>query len=177
MIKIGLLSDTHGYINPRVFDFFSSCDELWHAGDIGTEEVLLELEQFKPLRAVSGNIDSARIKTMVPNQQLFTVEKVKVFMTHIGGYPGRYASGIKRILQREKPQLFICGHSHITKIIHDPVLNVLHMNPGAAGNHGLHQLITFIRFDINQSSIENLEIMEIDRKKLISANDQPNESV
>lgn len=175
MIKIGLLSDTHGYLHPRIFDFFAKCDEVWHAGDIGTEEVLLALEAFKPLKAVSGNIDSARIRTMVPEQQLFTVEGVKVFMIHIGGYPGRYARGVKSLLQHERPQLFICGHSHITKVIHDPVLNLLHINPGAAGRYGIHQKITFVRFDINASRIENLEIMEIDRDSQPIAADQPNE--
>jgi len=175
MTKIGLLSDTHGYLHPRVFDFFAKCDEIWHAGDIGNEEVLLALEAFKPLKAVSGNIDSARIKTMVPEQQVFNVENVKVFIIHIGGYPGRYAKGVKNTLQRERPQLFICGHSHITKVIHDPVLNVLHINPGAAGRHGFHKKITFVRFDINASRIENLEIMEIDRDSLPIVADQPSE--
>lgn len=175
MTKIGLLSDTHGYLHPRVFDFFAKCDQVWHAGDIGNEEVLLALEAFKPLKAVSGNIDSARVKTMVPERQLFMVEGVKVFMIHIGGYPGRYAKGVKEILRRERPQLFVCGHSHITKVIHDPVLNVLHINPGAAGRHGFHKKITFVRFDINASRIENLEIMEIDRDSLPIVSDQPSE--
>lgn len=175
MTKIGLLSDTHGYLHPRVFDFFAQCDQLWHAGDIGNEEVLLALEAFKPLKAVSGNIDSARIRTMVPERQLFTVEGVKVFIIHIGGYPGHYAKGVKNQLLREKPQLFISGHSHITKVMHDPLLNVLHINPGAAGRHGFHKKITFVRFEINGSRIENLEIMEIDRESLPIVSDQPSE--
>ncbi|MCK9451663.1 MAG: metallophosphatase family protein [Bacteroidales bacterium] len=173
MTKIGLLSDTHGYLHPRIFDFFAKCDQVWHAGDIGNEEVLLALEAFKPVKAVSGNIDSSRIRTLVPERQLFTVEGVKVFMIHIGGYPGRYAKGVKDELLRHRPQLFICGHSHITKVMHDPALNVLHINPGAAGRYGIHKKITFVRFDINASRIENLEIMEIDRDSLPTVTDQP----
>ncbi len=172
MKKIGLLSDTHGYIHPRVFDFFQHCDEIWHAGDIGDENTLHTLQNFKPLTAVYGNIDGGNIRIQIPEIQQFNTENVHVFMTHIGGYPGRYAKGIKEKLQRFKPNLFISGHSHILKVMHDKQLNLLHINPGAAGKHGLHQKITLIRFAIDQAKILDLEIMEIERKTLPTSNDQ-----
>lgn len=160
MIKIGLISDTHGFLDPKIFELFSEVDEVWHAGDIGTEAVLNELENFKPLRAVYGNIDGAEIRTRVPHTQQFSCEQVKVFLTHIGGYPGKYAPGIKQQLIDFSPQLFICGHSHILKVINDTKLNVLHINPGAAGKYGFHQVRTAIRFSLNKGNIQDLEVIE-----------------
>lgn len=168
MKYIGLLSDTHGYLHPRVFDFFSDCDEIWHAGDIGTLEVCDQLAAFKTLRAVHGNIDDHKIRNLHPESLIFKIENLKVMITHIGGYPGRYSFGIKKLLQYHNPKLFIAGHSHILKVIPDPSLNLLFINPGAAGMHGFHQKITFLRFKITDDSIHDLEIMETDRNKALT---------
>lgn len=161
---IGLLSDTHGFIHPRVFDFFKDCDEIWHAGDIGNADAADALSNFKPLRAVYGNIDGHVLRTMFPEIAIFTIEKVKVVMTHISGYPGRYAQGIQALVQLNRPQLLIGGHSHILKVIYDKKHDFLFMNPGAAGKQGIHQKITMIKFQITEDRIHDLEIFEIDRK-------------
>ena len=161
MIKIGLLSDTHGYIDPKVYKYFANVDEIWHAGDIGTIEVTDELAKFKPLRAVFGNIDNHVIRSQFREYEIFNSGGVKVVLTHIGGYPYRYAPGITDILKQEKPDLFICGHSHILKVIYDKKLQLLHLNPGAAGFHGFHKVKTLLRFDLNTGKIENLEIVEM----------------
>lgn len=163
MKKIGLLSDTHGSIPNQTHDFFGQCDEIWHAGDIGSAILADEINAFKPLRAVYGNIDSHEIRYTYPEINVFTIEKVKVVMIHIGGYPGRYERKAKEIILSEKPDLFIAGHSHILKVIFDPVHQLLHINPGAAGNSGLHRKITLVRFEINLDKIGNLEIFEKDR--------------
>ncbi len=166
MKRIGLLSDTHGFLHPRVFDFFVPCDEIWHAGDIGNMTVADQLEQFKPFKAVYGNIDDHQIRTRYPEQLLFNCESVKVFITHIGGYPGRYASGIEERIKKEQPKLFISGHSHILKVMPDHKNGLLHINPGAAGKYGIHKVITLVRFSIIDHQIENLEINEIERNQL-----------
>ena len=160
MKKIGLLSDTHGWLNPAVFEFFKDCDELWHVGDIGSTDVADSLSAFKPLRAVYGNIDDQKIRIMFPKVNIFTVENVKVMMTHIGGYPGRYEPGIKELIIKEKPNIFISGHSHILKVMNDHELHLLHINPGAAGNSGFHKVITMLRFQIDGSDIKNMELYE-----------------
>ena len=160
MKRIGLLSDTHGWLNPKVFDFFKDCDEIWHVGDIGSTDVARCLSSFKPLKAVYGNIDDYRIRQMFPKIQIFTVENVKVMMTHIGGYPGHYEPGIKELIIKEKPNIFISGHSHILKVMNDKELNLLHINPGAAGNSGFHKVITMLRFQIDGSDIKNMELYE-----------------
>ena len=160
MKKIGLLSDTHGWLNPAVFEFFKDCDEIWHVGDIGSTDVTDSLSAFKPLRAVYGNIDDQKIRLMFPKVNIFTVENVKVMMTHIGGYPGRYESGIKELIIKEKPNFFISGHSHILKVMNDHELHLLHINPGAAGNSGFHKVITMLRFQIDGSEIKNMELYE-----------------
>ncbi|MCR5037038.1 MAG: metallophosphatase family protein [Bacteroidales bacterium] len=160
MTKIGLLSDTHGWIFPSVYEFFKDCDEIWHAGDIGDTDVARCLSSFKPLKAVYGNIDDYRIRQMFPKIQIFTVENVKVMMTHIGGYPDHYESGIKELIIKEKPNIFISGHSHILKVMNDHKLNLLHINPGAAGNSGFHKVITMIRFQIDGSEISKMELYE-----------------
>ena len=160
MKRIGLLSDTHGWLNPKVFDFFKDCDEIWHVGDIGSTEVPDSLLAFKPLRAVYGNIDDHKIRLMFNWINIFTIENVKVMMTHIGGYPGHYEPGIKELIIKEKPNIFISGHSHILKVMNDKELNLLHINPGAAGNSGFHKIITMLRFQIDGSDIKNMELYE-----------------
>lgn len=160
MKKIGLLSDTHGWLNPAVFEFFKDCDEIWHVGDIGSTDVADSLSAFKPLRAVYGNIDDQKIRLMFPKINIFTIENVKVMMTHIGGYPGRYEPGIKELIIKEKPNIFISGHSHILKVMNDHDLHLLHINPGAAGNSGFHKVITMLRFQIDGSEIKNMELYE-----------------
>ena len=160
MKKIGLLSDTHGWLNPAVFEFFKDCDEIWHVGDIGSTDFADRLSAFKPLRAVYGNIDDQKIRLMFPKVNIFTVENVKVMMTHIGGYPNRYEPGIKELIIKEKPNIFISGHSHILKVMNDKDLRLLHINPGAAGNTGFHKVITMLRFQIDGSEIKNMELYE-----------------
>ena len=163
MKKIGLLSDTHSYLHPKVFKHFGNCDEIWHAGDIGSLEVLNELENFKKTRAVYGNIDNHKIRIACKKNLFFEIEGVYVFMTHIGGYPPKYTPAIKEILERKKPKLFVCGHSHILKVIFDKQRNILHMNPGAAGKYGIHHVITLLRFELMQGEIKNLEVIEIEK--------------
>ncbi len=168
MKKIGLLSDTHGMISPRVKRFFDEVDEIWHAGDIGTPETADELAAFKPLRAVYGNIDGHVLRRMFPETLRFDCEGVDVLMTHIGGYPGKYDARIRQYLYQAPPKLLICGHSHILKVIFDKRLNLLHINPGAAGNKGYHTVCTAIRFEIEGTDIKNLEVLEFDRTKFNS---------
>ena len=164
MKKIGLLSDTHGWLNPAVFEFFKDCDEIWHVGDIGPAEVADSLSAFKPLRAVYGNIDDQKVRLMFPRINIFKIENVKVMMTHIGGYPNRYEPGIKELIIKEKPDIFISGHSHILKVMNDNDLHLLHINPGAAGNSGFHKVITMVRFQIDGNRIEKMEVYEKVRK-------------
>jgi len=163
MTSIGLISDTHNYLHPSLFSFFKDVDEIWHAGDLGSAEIAERLEKFKTLKAVYGNIDGQDVRMIYPKFQFFKCEKLKVYMVHIGGYPGRYEKGITKFMVDNQPGLFISGHSHILKIINDDKYNLLHINPGAAGKYGLHKLITFVRFQISQSRIHDLEIMEIER--------------
>jgi len=160
MKKIGLLSDTHGWLNPAVFDFFKDCDEIWHVGDNGGTDVADAFFAFKPLRAVYGNIDDQKVRLMFPRINIFSIENVKVMMTHIGGYPNHYEPGIKELIIKEKPNIFISGHSHILKVMNDHNLGLLHINPGAAGNTGFHKVITMVRFQINGSEIKNMELYE-----------------
>ncbi|MCB0689865.1 MAG: metallophosphoesterase family protein [Saprospiraceae bacterium] len=169
MKKIGLLSDTHGYLDPTLADHFSMCDEIWHAGDIGNLEVIRDLEQIKPLRAVYGNIDDRSIRSLFPEDLRFDVDGLDVFITHIGGYPGRYNKRVKTIMDNEPPKLFICGHSHILKVIYDQKYQCLHMNPGACGHHGFHKVRTALRFDIDEGKIKNLEAIELGWRGRISS--------
>lgn len=164
MKKILLLSDTHSHIDEWILKYVRWADEVWHAGDIGNLNVTDTIKEIKPLRAVYGNIDDNKARVEYPLNQIFTCEKVKVFMTHIGGYPGKYNPLVKEDLIQNKPQLFICGHSHILKVMFDKQLNLLHMNPGAAGIHGMHQVKTMLRFEINEDKIQNLEVIEIGKK-------------
>jgi hypothetical protein len=163
MTRIGLISDTHGFVHPKIHDFFKDCNEIWHAGDIGSISVAVELNKIKPLKAVFGNIDNQILRTTYKESLLFNCEGVKVFITHIGGYPGNYTFPVKEIIKHEKPGLFISGHSHILKVMFDQKNKLLHINPGAAGKSGFHQVITFIRFNIDNNDIKDLEIMELER--------------
>lgn len=163
VIRIGLLSDTHGHLEERVLNFFKDCDEVWHAGDIGTIELLEELEAFKKTRAVWGNIDGHVLRSACPEHQKFTLKGLRVWITHIGGYPGRYDIRVREEIRRNPPDLFICGHSHILKVMPDKKLNLLHMNPGAAGLSGFHQKRTALRFCIEGGKPTNLEVLELDR--------------
>lgn len=161
MLRIGLLSDTHGWWDDKYREYFSTCDEIWHAGDIGSEDVAERLSQLKPLRAVYGNIDGQSLRGLYPEIAYFRAEDVKVMMTHIGGYPGHYAPGIRKELADYCPRLFISGHSHILKVMYDRKLNCLHVNPGAAGKSGFHQVRTLLRFAIDRKEIKDLEVIEL----------------
>ena len=164
MKKILLLSDTHSYIDDQILKFVKQADEVWHAGDIGALAVMDTIQKIKPVRAVYGNIDDAQIRSEFPLNNKFTIEKVTVWITHIGGYPNRYDIKIKEEISKNPPKLFICGHSHILKVMFDKKLNLLHMNPGAAGKHGFHQVRTMLRFEINDDKISNLEIIELEKR-------------
>jgi len=161
LTHIGLISDTHSYLDPTVFEHFKNCDEIWHAGDFGNIEIANELNSFKPLKGVYGNIDGYDIKSVYPEQLVFKCEKVKVMMRHIGGYPPRYNPETKKEILIHKPQLFISGHSHILKIMYDDKLNCLHINPGAAGKHGWQKVRTLVRFTIDEKDIKDCEVIEL----------------
>lgn len=163
MKKIGLISDTHGYLDDAVFEHFKSCDEVWHAGDFGSN-VIEPLRNFKPLKGVYGNIDSATIRPEFPEQLSFTCEEVKVMMRHIGGYPPKYNTDTKKEILVHRPQLFISGHSHILKVMYDDKMQCLHMNPGAAGKQGWHKVRTLIRFTIDGENIKDCEVIELGPK-------------
>jgi len=163
MKRIGLLSDTHGMLSPRIFKFFEPVDEIWHAGDIGNAETADRLSVFKPLRAVHGNIDDHVLRRMFPADWRFLCEEVDVLITHIGGYPGKYEARVRNLFNIKSPQLFICGHSHILKVIFDPKYNLLHVNPGAAGNKGIHRVCTAVRFVIDGKNIREMEVLEFER--------------
>lgn len=164
MKKIGLISDTHGFLHPRVKHHFKEVDEIWHAGDIGTLALADELEAFKPLRAVSGNIDGAEIRRVHPKNHRFILEDVDVWITHIGGYPNRYDKRVYEAIQQQPPQLFICGHSHILKAMPDQKLGLLHLNPGAAGKQGFHQVLTLMRFKLEKGQVKDLEVIELEKR-------------
>lgn len=165
MKQIGVLSDTHGKVLEGGFiKFLSECDEIWHAGDIGNNEVVENLELIKPVKAVYGNIDGAEIRHLWPEYQNFSCESVNVLITHIGGRPGRYDKNIEPLLKNISPDLFVCGHSHILKIQYDKKRNFLFLNPGAAGMSGFHKVRTAVRFQIEEKNIKNMEIYEMDRK-------------
>jgi uncharacterized protein len=159
--KILLLSDTHGSLDEAIIKHAKDADEIWHAGDIGTIQIADQLSKIKPLHAVYGNIDGADVRSTYPHELFFVVGGLKIFMTHIGGYPGRYAKGIKEKLKIIRPDIFICGHSHILKVIRDNELKLLHINPGAAGIHGFHDIRTMIRMQVENGKIQNLEVIEL----------------
>lgn len=161
MKKIGLLSDTHSVLDPKIFDYFKDVDEVWHAGDIGNMEVIEKLEAFKPLKAVYGNIDGGVLRTSFPLDLRFECEGMDVWITHIGGYPGRYNKRVRAIMASDPPDLFICGHSHILKVMPDKKHDLLHINPGACGVHGFHKVKTIIRFSIDAGAVTGLEVVEL----------------
>jgi len=161
MTKILLLSDTHGYLDKAMLKYIKQADQVWHAGDIGSLNIVSEIEKIKPFKAVYGNIDDQKIRAIFPLINRFKCESVDVFITHIGGYPGRYEKSIKPLLIKNPPQLFITGHSHILKVMYDKTLNFLHINPGAAGIYGFHKVRTMVRFEINVQKIENMEVIEL----------------
>ncbi len=161
MTKIGLISDTHSYLDDAVFKHFETCDEIWHAGDFGDTKVADALAGFKPLKGVYGNIDGQDIRRVYPEHLKFKCEDVKVWMTHIGGYPGKYDVKVRQEILRDPPGLFICGHSHILKVMYDKNITCLHLNPGAAGKYGWHKVRTLLRFCISDEKIHNLEVIEL----------------
>lgn len=166
MTRIGILSDTHSTLDERVLPYFADCDEIWHAGDIGDVSVLNALEDSgKKIRAVSGNADAGDIRCRCPEVLIFEVENVKVLMTHIGGYPGRWAPGMKKLLRDNNIKLMVDGHSHILKVIYDRELGLLHINPGAAGNMGWHKVRTLIRLDIDKDEMKNCEVIEFGTRR------------
>ncbi len=174
MKKIGLIADTHNYLDEAVLNHLEQCDEIWHAGDFGSMKIADQLSAIRPapqsaqpvLRGVFGNIDGYDVRSVFPEKLHFTCEEVRVFMQHIGGHPGRYARGIKQEIIQNKPQLFICGHSHILKIIYDDQLQCLHMNPGAAGILGWHKVRTLIRFIIDGKAIKNCKVIELGKRSV-----------
>lgn len=161
MKRIGLLSDTHSWWDDRYKEYFAGCDEVWHVGDIGSAALADKFEAFKPFRAVYGNIDGQELRAVYPEIQRFEIEDVDVLMTHIGGYPGKYAPKVKNIMDIRPPQLLVCGHSHILKVMYDRKYNCLHINPGAAGNYGFHTVRTLICFTIDGKEIKDLEVIEL----------------
>ena len=161
MKKIGIISDTHAWWDDRYAQHFADCDEVWHAGDIGSDELADKLEAIAPVfRAVCGNVDGASLRRRFKEMEIFEVEGVKVVMTHIGGYPGKYAPGIRQRLELSQPKLFVCGHSHILKVMYDKDYNLLHINPGAAGRQGFHRVSTLVRFTIDGGKPGNVEILD-----------------
>ncbi len=159
-----LLSDTHSYLDNRILSYARQADEIWHAGDIGNTKVTDALKKIKPLRAVYGNIDDHEVRKEFPLNNRFMCEAVDVWITHIGGYPGRYSPAVREKIKENPPKLFICGHSHILKVMHDKKLNLLHMNPGACGKQGFHQVRTMLRFEIEGENIKNLEVIELGKR-------------
>jgi len=164
MKKILLLSDTHSYLDDQILKFVKQADEVWHAGDIGNLEVTYAIKKLKPLRAVYGNIDDTNARAEFPLDAKFIIEEVPVWMTHIGGYPNRYHQRIREEIGKNPPKIFISGHSHILKVQYDKKLELLHLNPGAAGNHGFHKVRTMLRFEIDKAAIKNLEIIELAKR-------------
>mgnify|MGYP001290947545 CR=1 FL=1 len=163
MKKILLISDTHGYIDDRIIQYAKESDETWHAGDIGELKVVDELKKVTNLRAVHGNIDNSKIRAEYAENLRFKIEDMKIWITHIGGYPNKYNQRIRQEINTDPPDIFICGHSHILKVINDNKLNLLYINPGAIGKHGFHHVRTMIRFEIMKSKIQNLEVIEFKR--------------
>lgn len=159
-MKIGVISDTHGVFDQPLMEFLKPCDQIWHAGDFGSVEVADRIAAFKPLKAVYGNIDGGVMRRMFTEFNLFEVDGAKVLMTHVGGYPRHYAPKALQHIHVSKPKIFVAGHSHILKVIYDPIYNLLHINPGAAGIYGIHKVRTAIRFDIEAGEIKNMEIGE-----------------
>lgn len=161
MQQIGLLSDTHGYLDERILHHLVGCTEIWHAGDFGSAEVITQLEKLAPVRGVYGNIDGREVRLTQPLVQDFTLEGLRVLMTHIGGYPGHYSPAGRQLVQERRPGLFISGHSHILKVMPDPRHQLLHLNPGAAGRHGFHKVRTLLKFQVAAGKVQQLQVVEL----------------
>jgi len=162
MTSIGLLSDTHGFLDESLKLMLENCDEIWHAGDFGTMDVHQQLFQLnKPLRGVYGNIDNQELRALLPLDLIWQVEELKIFMTHIGGYPGRYDARVKNILTEQQPGMYVCGHSHILKVIYDKNFELLHLNPGACGREGFHKIRTALKFSIDGDKIKDMGVIEL----------------
>ncbi len=164
MKRIGLISDTHGHLDPKVHEYFADMDEVWHAGDIGSIEILEELEERYELRAVQGNIDGADIRAKTPEDQRFELEGLRVWITHIGGRPGKYRERVRKGFEEERPDLFVCGHSHILKVEYDHKEKLLYLNPGAAGKEGFHQVRTLLRFKLAEGTPFDMEAIELGKR-------------
>ena len=160
-IKIALISDNHSYVGPDIEEHINDVDQIWHAGDIGELDSLAPLLKYADIIGVYGNIDDAKTRAVYPLNQIWTCNGVKVLMTHIGNYPGKYTARVKKLIQDEKPNLYICGHSHICKVMYDKDHELLHMNPGAYGHHGFHKIRTLLKFEITEGKIENLRVVEL----------------
>lgn len=163
-MKIGLLSDTHSYLDNKIHEYFTSCDEIWHAGDIGDPAVLHQLQTWKPVRAVYGNIDEKVLQTTLPEDCWFTCGELTVLMTHIAGAPPNYNPRIKQLLKSRKADILVCGHSHILRVVKDPAWSMLYINPGAAGNHGFHHVKTILRFTIDGKQLKDMEVIELGKR-------------
>jgi len=164
MPKVGILSDTHGLLDEAMIRHLQGVDEIWHAGDFGTPGLSDRLAALAPLRGVWGNIDGRTLRLIHPKEQLFTFEGIKVYMIHIGGYPPRYSPEVRKVLEREKPDLYICGHSHIVRVMRDTQRRLLHINPGAAGKAGFHKVRTLITLEIKEGKMENLKLIELGQR-------------
>ena len=166
MTRIGVLSDTHGFLDDSILRHFADCDEIWHAGDIGPVSLLNTLEETgKTIRAVYGNIDDHQVRAIAPLNLLFQVEKKTVLITHIGGYPGRYNGRIRALIRDHKPDIVVCGHSHILKVIYDKNLDHLHINPGACGKQGFQRVRTLLRFTIHEDEISDMQVIELGKRQ------------
>lgn len=164
MKRIGIISDTHGYLDDAVFRYFGECDEIWHAGDIGSHEVLDQLENFKTTRAVFGNIDDHTMRIRTSENLRFNTEGFNIWITHIGGRPGNYANPVRNEMKTNPPGIFICGHSHVCLVQADKTNGMVYMNPGAAGRHGFHHIRTLLRFSLHEKKISNLEVIELGKR-------------
>lgn len=160
-MRILLLSDTHNYLDDAILHYASEADEIWHAGDVGTISIIERLSQLKPVRAVYGNIDGRDVRAVYPLDTVFTIDGIRFWITHIGGYPNHYEPRVRKLMPEYKPDVFICGHSHILKVMRDPSTGILCMNPGAAGVHGFHKMRTMLRFSISEGKMQQLEAIEV----------------
>jgi len=163
-MKIGLISDTHGFLDPKVSEYFDGCDEIWHAGDIGTLMVAQELEKLQPLQAVYGNIDGSEVRSRFGEDSILDREGFKILLTHIAGTPPRYNARIRHLIAKHKPEILVCGHSHILKIMSDVKMKILYINPGSAGKQGFHHMRTLVRFDLTDHKISAMQVIELGKR-------------
>jgi putative phosphoesterase len=163
-MRIGVISDTHGWVDPAVYEHFADVDEIWHAGDAGNIDVITELETFKPLRAVWGNVDDFRVRSATKEHLFFRAGNKNVLLIHIGGYPGRYSPYALDLIQKLNPDIFVCGHSHIVRVEYDRKHSMLCINPGSAGRTGIHRVMTLLRFDVNGDNISDMEVIEFGQR-------------